>query len=609
MKTINVLPPVIYNRLAAGEVVENPASIVKELIENSLDAGARKITVQITNGGIDEIVVIDDGEGVDENNLGKVFMPHATSKIKDLADIEHITSMGFRGEAMASIASVAKVEFTSKPKSQDYAAAINERNEIKRVGANNGTTVRVSDLFYNTPARKKFLRTANTEKNNVTKVVHNFIFANPNLAVRLVIDNKMVLDYNGQGLLAAMSQIFNVESNEILTVNYSNKTGMKLTGYMSNPHLTKINRERQIMVINGRVISGGLPAAIVNETMTNYLPPKTFPLFVLHLTISPEQVDVNVHPQKKEVRFENKNAVAFLVKQAITQTMDNYFLQQINALATPAVPAATEPDTTTKPKAASPKTATAAPKPLTGFSFNPEHTASTVLLQSLDIMQKESTMLESAPNILNQITLNTMPTDSKQLSALPQRNYTVLGQIFDTYLLVRTPDALLIVDQHAMAERINYDQFRHQIDNGEVKSQILLVPMLVKLTPNELSKFEQIKPLLTAFGFECDQFGENAIRIIAIPAIMEQKTVNEFMNFILNDKEIIDTTLSETIKHKVATNACKASIRAGDVLSTQQIEYFLDHYFATKNVPLCPHGRPIMMTYTKSKLESLFARK
>ena len=609
MKTINVLPPVIYNRLAAGEVVENPASIVKELLENSLDANAHKITVQIVNGGIDEIVVIDDGEGVDESNLHKVFMPHATSKIKDLADIEHITSMGFRGEAMASIASVAKVEFISKPQSQDYAAAINERNEIKRVGANNGTTVRVSDLFYNTPARKKFLRTANTEKNNVTKVIHNFIFANPNLAVRLVVDNKMVLDYHGEGLLTAMTQIFNVEANAILAVDYSDKTGMKLTGYLSNPHLTKINRERQIMVINGRVISGGLPAAIINETMTNYLPPKTYPLFVLHLTLSPEQVDVNVHPQKKEVRFENKNAIALFVKQAITQTMDNFFLQQIDALATPTMPTEPAPITTADTKVATPGNATVTPKPLTGFSFNPEHTASTVLVQTLDVLKDESAVVESAPNILNQITLNTAATDAEQLSALPQRNYTVLGQIFDNYLLVRTPDALLIVDQHAMAERINYDQFRHQIDLGEVKSQILLVPMLVKLTPNELSKFEQIKPLLTTFGFECDQFGENAIRIIAIPAIMEQKTVNEFMNFILNDKEIIDTTLSETIKHKVATNACKASIRAGDVLSTRQIEYFLDHYFATKNVPLCPHGRPIMMIYTKSKMESLFARK
>lgn len=610
MKTINVLPPAIYNRLAAGEVVENPASIVKELIENSLDANARKITVQISNGGIDEIIVFDDGEGVDEKNLNKVFMPHATSKIKNMADIDHITSMGFRGEAMASIAAVAKVEFTSKPQNQAYAVTINERNEQKRLGGNNGTTVKVSDLFYNTPARKKFLRSANTEKNNVTKVIHNFIFANPQLAVRYLVDGKIVLDFNGQGLASAMTQIFNLENKDILAIDYHGTDNTVITGYLSNPHLTKINRERQVMVVNGRVISGGLPAMIVNETMANYLPPKTYPLFVLHLVLPPEQVDVNVHPQKREVRFENKNSIAYCFKQAVIQAMDNYFLREVNNLVTPA---STVSQTTVSrsPANITPITATTndEPKPVTGFSFDPEHTVSTVLVQSLDVLKNSNNSIESAPNILNEIMADTMMPTAEQVSALPQRNYTVLGQVFETYLLVRTPDALLIVDQHAMAERINYDQFRHQIDNGAVQSQILLVPMLVQLTPNELSKFELIKPLLTSFGFECDQFSENAIRVVAIPAIMEQKTVNEFMNFILNDKEIIDTTLSETIKHKVATTACKASIRAGDILSTQQIEYFLDHYFATKNVPLCPHGRPIMMIYTKSKLESLFARK
>lgn len=609
MKIINVLPPSIYNRLAAGEVVENPASIVKELIENSLDANAHKITVQITNGGIDEIVVIDDGEGVDENNLPKVFMPHATSKIKNMDDIDHITSMGFRGEAMASIAAVARVEFTSRPQGQNYAAVINERNEIKRVGANQGTTVRVCDLFYNTPARKKFLRTPNTEKNNVTKVVHNFVFANPHLTVRFIVDGKILLDFDGQGLATAISHIFAVDAKEILAVNYCDKTGMVLTGYISNPHLTKINRERQVIVINGRVISGGLPALFINETMANYLPPKEYALFVLHLAVPPEQVDVNVHPQKKEVRFENKNALAYFLKQAIAQTMDAYFLQQVNAITQPVMENTAENVAMVGSTATTPVASTTTTKPLTGFSFNPEHTASTVLVQSLDMLKDSANMVESAPNILNQIAFNPEPIEVEQVSALSPRNYMVLGQIFETYLLVRTPEALLIVDQHAMAERINYDQFRQQIDNGAVKSQILLVPMIITLTPNELSKFEQIKPLLTSFGFECDQFGETALRATAIPAIMEQKTINEFMNFILNDKEIIDTTLSETIKHKVATNACKASIRAGDILSTKQIEYFLDHYFATKNIPLCPHGRPIMLIYTKSKLESLFARK
>ena len=224
MKIINVLPPVIYNRLAAGEVVENPASIVKELLENSLDAQAKHLTVQISNGGIDEIVIIDDGEGVAESELPKVFLPHATSKIKTVEDIDQISSLGFRGEALASIASVAKVTFTSKPASQDYAVQINQDNEQQYTGGNNGTIVRVANLFYNTPARKKFLRSSNIEKNHVTQVIHEIIFAHPELNLRYYVDKELVLDYRGNGLADAINQMHkNIPFEKIYYNGYNNQ--------------------------------------------------------------------------------------------------------------------------------------------------------------------------------------------------------------------------------------------------------------------------------------------------------------------------------------------------------------------------------------------------
>ena len=218
MKVINVLPPAIYNRLAAGEVVENPASIVKELLENSLDAKAKQITVEIVNGGIDEIIVADDGEGVAESELPKVFMPHATSKIAQADDIDHITSLGFRGEALASIAAVAKVEFTSKPDGQDYAVTINQDNEQQFTGGNRGTKVRVANLFYNTPARKKFLRSVNVEKNHVTQIIHEIVFAHPNLHLRYYVEHQLIMDYRGEGLSVAMEQIYKIDAKNLVAV-------------------------------------------------------------------------------------------------------------------------------------------------------------------------------------------------------------------------------------------------------------------------------------------------------------------------------------------------------------------------------------------------------
>ncbi len=608
MKVINILPPAIYNRLAAGEVVENPASIVKELLENSLDAHAKQITVEIVKGGIDEIVVMDDGEGVAEAELPKVFMSHATSKIKQVSDIDHISSLGFRGEALASIASVAKVTFTSKPAKQDYAVAINQDNEQQYTGGNNGTTVRVANLFYNTPARKKFLRSANVEKNHITQVIHEIVFAHPDLRLRYYVDHQLLLDYRGQGLASAMQQIYDIDTVNLVAVKDQTE-GLAVDGYISNLSLSKVNKDRQVVIINGRVVNGGLIATVINETMGNYLPMKEYPVFVLHFTVAPERVDVNVHPQKREVRFDDRDSIIHFVRQAIIKTMEAYFLNQISVLTKPSAELTNQANAVDNPSIKVDSTTPTTPLPQTGYSFNPKQTeATTVVMQSLDLLSDNADTLKSAPNILNSFNFNE-PMATTQTSALPQDAFTILGQVFDTYLLVRTVDALLIIDQHAMAERMNYDRFCAEIDQRAVQSQILLTPLMMSVTPKELARFTELKPLLVNFGFDCDEFGENAIRVSAVPAMMANASLKDFMTVILNDKAVVNENLSSLIKHRVATAACKASIKAGDVLSSVQIEAFLKNYFATKNVPLCPHGRPIMLVYHQNKLETLFARK
>ena len=606
MKVINVLPPVVYNRLAAGEVVENPASIVKELLENSLDANAQHITVQIVNGGIDEIVIIDDGEGVAESELPKVFMPHATSKIKSATDIDCIASLGFRGEALASIASVSKVTFTSKPAEQDYAVQINQDNEQEFVGGNNGTTVRVANLFYNTPARKKFLKSATVEKNHVTHVIHEIIFANPKLHMRYYVDQQLVLDYRGQGLAKAMEQIYNVDVKQLIAVN-DDTDGIAVDGFISNLNLSKINKDRQNVIINGRVVNGGLIGTVVNETMSNYLPMKEYPVFVLNFKIALNRVDVNVHPQKREVRFDNRDMIINFVRQAITKTMESYFLTQISQLTKPQANEVKKEVVVTV-EDSKPAQAITQSTPI-GYSFNPNKTeASTVVLQSLEALSNDDNLVKSAPNILNSINIFE-PLEGVQTTALKDNPFKILGQIFDTYLLVSTPDSLLIIDQHAMAERINYDRFRAEIDQAEIQSQMLLTPMVMSVTPKELVRFVELKSLLCNFGFDCDEFGEDSIRVSAVPTMMANASLKDFIQVLLNDKAVVNDSISDLVKHRVATAACKASIKAGDVLSSVQIEAFLQNYFTTKNVPLCPHGRPIMLIFNKNKLETLFARK
>lgn len=627
MKIINILPPVIYNRLAAGEVVENPASIVKELLENSLDAQAKQITVQIVNGGIDEIVVTDDGEGVAESELPKVFMPHATSKIASAEDIDNITSLGFRGEALASIASVAKVSFTSKPENQDYAVSINQDNEQEYTGGNRGTTVRVSNLFYNTPARKKFLRNPNIEKSHVTQIVHEVVFAHPDLQLRYYVDNRLVLDYRAQGVATIMHNVFGVASEQLVAVK-NQADGIAVEGYVSNVSMSRVNKDRQVVIVNGRVVAGGIIAAVVNEAMSHYLPMREYPIFVLHFTVAADRIDVNVHPQKREVRFDDRDGITRFVRQSIVDVMEAYYLQQVSSLiknnvstsdhtisAMPASPIAEKNQPTlsleqsTSSVSHMPYDSSQPPVSTVGHSFNPAQTeATTVMIKSLDMLADKNDMVESAPNILNHLEFN-QPLSGTQTNALSSDTFTILGQVFETYLLVRTVDALVIIDQHAMAERINYDKFSQEIDNHAVQSQMLLSPLIITVTPKEMARFLELKPLLADFGFDCDEFGENTIRVLAVPAIMVNVPLKDFIVVLLNEKPAVNENLSKLIQHRVATTACKASIRAGEVLSKEQIELLLKNYFTTKNVPLCPHGRPIMLVFSQNKLETMFARK
>jgi DNA mismatch repair protein MutL len=608
--SINILPPAVYNLLSAGEVVENPASVVKELAENAIDAGATKIDIEIVNGGVDEIVVTDNGVGCPEADLPKVFLPHATSKIATAKDIDGILSLGFRGEAMASVAAVSSVEFTSKTRNQSYAVCIGNDGVPKIASGNDGSRVRVSNLFYNTPARRKFLKSTSVEKNAVTAAVHNIIFSHPDLAVKYTADGETVIDFRGTGLLDAIMQIYGV-GEEMLPLNYSNDK-ISVGGFISSIKLSKKNKSRQVVIINGRVTNGGIVADTVNEVMSNFLMVGEYPIFVLCIEIDTAHVDVNVHPQKKEVRFDDKDFIVNSIEMAVTKSMDEYFISW-SPLPRDSR-GGEDPTTDTAPKA-TPNMASgiigAAPKPTPRFigrSFDPNNKVSAeVFLQSLKFFDNGGgAKVASAPGIFGEIEIE---REIEQTEVARPAEWKILGQIFETYLLVSTETDLLIIDQHAMAERINYDAFKRQIDTNNVASQILLEPIVIKLSPREAIAFEKIRPHLTALGFECAEFGTDAIRVISMPIQMSAYGFDEFLRVLLADRDIIRDKLSDILKDRIAMAACKASIKGGDALSPEQIQSFLTHYRQTNIVPLCPHGRPIMIVYSKSKIEGLFGRK
>jgi DNA mismatch repair protein MutL len=651
---INILAPEVYNLLSAGEVVENPASVVKELCENALDANAAKITVEITNGGITEIIVTDNGDGCPEKELPKVFLPHSTSKIKTAQDISNIMSLGFRGEAMASICAVAKVKFLSKLKGAENAFIIDNKDNKVTIASRSdkGTTVTVSNLFYNTPARRKFLKNENAEKNLVTAVIHDIIFSHPNLSVKYIIDGSVNIDFRGAGVAGAIQQIYRIDAaNEMLPVSKENGI-MKVTGFISMPRLSKNNKTRQIVIINGRVISGGVIADAVNAAMADFLMVGVYPVFVLNVTVDTAEVDVNVHPQKKEVRFDNSDRITQFIKTAITAALDDYFLRQQNFSAAPAaeispaetLPAYAEVPTEKIIPAASPAvppteapTATpaaeipaapdaAAKRPVAGYSFNPD-TASklnkTVFLKSLklfDAAPKNSSIFAAASQkSADRVASSSLPLSffapaeikpqPIQTAANYGREWEIVGSVFDTYLLVKTKDTLIMIDQHAAHERLNYDNFKTQCDKNNIASQILLEPITINLTPKEMVSFEKTNPHLSSLGFECCEFGENIVRIISLPQILTSFSAADFLHAVLSDKELQAARLSDIIKDKIAQMACKASIKAGDTLTYEQIESFITRLQTKTPIPLCPHGRPILITLTKSKIETMFGRK
>lgn len=623
---INILPSEIYNKISAGEVVERPASVVKELVENSIDGGATKITVEIFEGGIKKIIVSDNGTGIEPEDVEKAFLPHATSKISSETDLFSIASLGFRGEALASIAAVSQVELVSKTENNDYGISFKINGGVpeskSEVGFEKGTRISVSNLFFNTPARLKFLKKPKSEEGEITPLIAKIILANPTLSIRYIVDNRIVYNTFGNGLAEAMYIIYGKETyDNLLEVSY-NCDDISVSGYIARPTFAKPNRTYQTLFVNGRVVSNYMISSAVQDAVDAYIMKGKFPLFALNISIPFEQVDVNVHPSKQEVKFENSGKIYGIVNSAIYKAVSNAnYIQETTIFEDP-VKSANEPETS---------------KNNSSFELAKllqEHASKTnegTILRSSDSTLSKI-LAENLNNNLNKneekIDLNQIKLEEVEISPIiPEKNeekitekieqniipeffekYKIIGVLFETYILIEQDDLFYIIDQHAAHERQLFDKFSKEVEEGGLTLQSLLVPYVFSANLKETEFLENNLDALNSSGIEIIPFGENTFKVSAVPSILSQMNLKEFFSSILEETTGLSRKTNEALKNKIARHACRSAVKAGDKLSEGEIDVLLKSFKENKNVLLCPHGRPIVVVFKKTEIEKWFKR-
>ncbi len=648
MSKINVLDSSIYNRIAAGEVVERPSSIVKELVENCIDAGATHIVVEIQNGGTKSIKVSDNGKGIDFDDLTKAFLPHATSKIATVDDLDSISTLGFRGEALASIASVSQVTLLSKTKDCDYGGEIYvEGGKISKPvqkGTPNGTYISVNNLFFNTPARAKFLKSDKVEENYITNIISRFILANPNIAFKYIADSRTIYQTQGLDLTEAIFVVYGKDVvKNLLSVDYK-QGDISVTGFVGNPIYSKPNKTYQTLIINGRYVVNATVSTAVYNAFENYIMKGRFPFYVLHLNIPFDQIDVNVHPNKLDVRFQANNLIYTIFNNAVATAL----LQANNIMNISAeeyVQTITEaPKAESSEQSSQTYEKTDLPN-VSGHSFsqelskidnttmqttqNTEHstmqnsiitsmqTATIYNSKSFDMSQEPTLKQDNGLyyDILSKVQqldkVETTPVvEQKQeefLSTSNISNHKIIGSIFKTYILVEKQDNLYFIDQHAAHERLIFDDFYAKSQLNKSASQDLLVPYSFKVNSLENTLIEDNLASFKDLGFEIEEFGSLTYRINAVPVDLYNLNLQDFVQDCLKNLNKVSKN-NDTIKHFLATSACRAAVKAGQELNSLEIDKLIDMFNNTNTTLLCPHGRPICVKISKTDIDKWFKR-
>ncbi|MDR0406420.1 MAG: DNA mismatch repair endonuclease MutL [Clostridiales bacterium] len=585
MSKIHVLTPEVSNKIAAGEVVENPASVVKELIENAVDAGATSITAEIKNGGVSYIRITDNGFGMSAEDAKTAFTRHATSKISTAEDLEEIATLGFRGEALASIAAVSNIALMTKSAEGEGVALTLSGGNItdeQAAGCPNGTTVAVRDLFFNTPARMKFLKTDKTETARVTDIVERLILGNPRIALKYITDGKERLFYGGGGdLKACVYSVYGRDyANGVLPLSRG-QNNVAVSGFAGKAELARGNRSFQSIFLNGRYVKNRALTYAAEAAYNHTLMSGKFPFFVLHLDVPRGSVDVNVHPTKQEVKFANERAVCDEVYWAVKSALQSGADTLRREIQTPAkhgfsVPSLAEPHRQL---------------PLTA-------SGGAVQLPVFAALAEEG---EANPDVSEPTAQTSAPQDFS-------RGYRVAGQFFDTYIAVETGEKIILIDQHAAHERMIFERLVKAANEHTVAAQTLLSPAAVTLSPKEYGVLRENLEVFAELGFEIEEFGNNSILVRQTPEAVGEEGLKALIEELIEKIGKPGAAMTERRAAMLESVSCKAAVKGGSRLHESEITALIDDVLSTDGVSTCPHGRPLMVDLTKRELEKRFKR-
>ena len=653
MGKIEILSEEVCSRIAAGEIIERPFSVVKELVENSIDSGAKEIEISIKRGGKDCIQVSDNGCGIAEDDMRAAFIPHATSKIRVLDDISHIRTLGFRGEALATIASVALVELESAVEGEQGNRVECDGDligKVKPAACNKGTTITVNNLFFNTPVRFKFLKSDKKEEADITSYVMRYILGFPYIAFKYYVDGQLKLQSYGGGLDEAITQVYGANILPNCFKIEAERNDIKVSGYISNQQFFKSNKTYQTTFLNGRYVNNNIISSAINNAYAPYMMKKNFPFYVLSIQVGDDLVDVNAHPNKTDVRFSDGSLIYGTIYKIISSILDGSvkaadFVVPDDATSvttTQAQPSlcagefvATEnvqdrdfSDVKDIEKYSQQPKVKKAPSPYEGIDMTPyadyDHPVYDEKLKLEELEPPISPAVQEAIDFTGKYDLSSnkftlvgpspeVVEDKKKWEArqeeLQFRQFKYRGTLFNTYLMYEIKDEVYVIDQHAAHERVLYDNLLEKVKNRNVITQNMLVPYIFTVTPEERKFIDDNANALWQIGIMLDPFGKSSFKLTDIPVDLYNLDPKGFMDDLLaNISEYRKITVFDLVKEKLAQTACKHAIKAGDKLTEAEREKLLQMLKGNMGLK-CPHGRPICVKLTKTELEKMFKRK
>ena len=591
MSFVHVLDDNTINKIAAGEVVERPASVVKELVENSIDARADRIEVEILAGGTSYMRITDNGIGMSKEDAGMAILRHATSKIVQVDDLQAIATLGFRGEALPSIASVSRFNLQTRQAGAELGTEIKitggKTTEIGVAGCNLGTTIRVEDLFFNTPARKKFLKTNNTESGRINEFIIKLAISHPEIAFKLINNNKSSLATPGRGdLKETLQSIYGASVGQSLLPLEFEDEDIKLWGFVSKPSAIRSSRSWQTFIVNGRIIASRAIAKAIDNAYHALIPKSGYPLIALNIEVPQHTIDVNVHPQKTEMKFEDESRIFKAVYKAVLDAVrPKGQVGQLGQLAAQADHVQQHVEKGLQELNFG--------QPVMNFPLREEKPAMTWQEGTTALAQDKS--VKSVQSVVD------------EEEKLPTAGMIPIGQVDDTYIIAQDGDSLYIVDQHAAHERVLFDRFSAQAEH--IPSQQLLVHLILDFSTHESQIIEENLELLAGLGFGLEPSGPNQFRLMEVPADVPSSQAEEFIREVLASmEELHRPTAAELRQAVLATTACKAAIKAGFKLNYRQMEILLQELNDTAMPYTCPHGRPTIIKFSSDELAKMFKR-